>query len=179
MVNINWWRLVTFTFAAWVYKINSVQTSFLVWNGLIFKIIIHLDKYDGVLHGIVKKWLSVINYYNKETGLLHKTLILVYFSKCNQILVLNWKHHSHTCLTHIPLVLDLLAEINEVIFIDRSLTKVSIFMLCLLETVQLLTEETNKYYQQYSEKTEWKTFWAIWCDCTKNLLLFRHSYRDA
>jgi hypothetical protein len=59
--------------------ITSYLTRKILKNkiGLIFKIISHLGKYDSVLRDIVKKWLSIINYYNKETGLLHKILILV------------------------------------------------------------------------------------------------------
>jgi hypothetical protein len=49
----------------------------------------------------VKKWLSIINYYNKETGLLHKILILVWILKMYPN---SWPElktsHSHACLTH-------------------------------------------------------------------------------
>jgi hypothetical protein len=51
-----------------IHKITSVQTSFLLWNCLIFKITFHLCKYDSVPCGIVKKWLSILGLQQEYVG---------------------------------------------------------------------------------------------------------------
>jgi hypothetical protein len=44
---------------------------------------------------------SITNYYSEKTSPLEKILILALILKFFQILVSNWKSHSHTCLIHI------------------------------------------------------------------------------